>query len=358
MAKYLRNITSYNDLKTKYRDLLKANHPDNGGNLEVMQEINAEYDALFKIWKDRAAKDNTLTEEEKTETAQSTKRTFYSQTGWEGSRYDSSMSLKQISKIVKNYTKEKYPTCKFSVRTHYASMCQELTVDLLEFPEKMYKTADDLRNEGLNETHSYTKDDGTTRHYEVYKNEISELVRKLSRNDYLGDSWTDDELLEQYTKACESNPSFFGIKAEYFQAVIADVEDFVNSYNYEDIDSMTDYFNVHFYFLGLKYSHCAYVPKVARISKQETRPKATQQEQTQEQPAIEQGESNFTVEESEHTKTHEKIYLVKCLVTLSRDNYMLLNNLFKQNGGYYSKFTHSFIFKSDPSEFLKGVKIA
>ena len=56
MSKYLLNITSYEDLKNKYRELLKANHPDNGGSLEVMQEINSEYDVLFRIWKDRAAK--------------------------------------------------------------------------------------------------------------------------------------------------------------------------------------------------------------------------------------------------------------------------------------------------------------
>lgn len=41
-----------------------------------MQEINAEYDVMFKIWKDRAAKDNTLNEEEKAETAQSTRSYF------------------------------------------------------------------------------------------------------------------------------------------------------------------------------------------------------------------------------------------------------------------------------------------
>lgn len=39
-----------------------------------MQEINCEYDALFKIWKDKAIKDNTLKEEEKEETAAGTRK--------------------------------------------------------------------------------------------------------------------------------------------------------------------------------------------------------------------------------------------------------------------------------------------
>lgn len=51
--KYFKNVTSYEDLKNQYRGLLKANHPDNGGNEETMKEINIQYDALFAIWKNR-----------------------------------------------------------------------------------------------------------------------------------------------------------------------------------------------------------------------------------------------------------------------------------------------------------------
>lgn len=65
MSKYFKSVTSYQDLKDQYRKLLKENHPDNGGDLEKMQEINVEYDAMFKIWKDRAAVANNLSEEEK-----------------------------------------------------------------------------------------------------------------------------------------------------------------------------------------------------------------------------------------------------------------------------------------------------
>ena len=359
MAKYLKNVLSYEDLKNKYRELLKANHPDNGGDLEVMQEINCEYDALFKIWKDRAIKENTIKEEEKQETAQSTKRHFYSAYGWEGSRYDSKLSLKEISKIVKNYTKEKYPTCKFSVRTHYASMCQSLSVDLLEFPSQMYKTAEELENDGLTITKTYTDRNGETQTFEDYKEEIHTLLHKLHYNGFLPDSYYTKDIFAAYEKACKENQSFYGVKTEYFESVINDIDSFVASYNYDDSDSQTDYFDVNFYDGKCDYSHCQFVPNVARVAKKDYAPsapkKATEESTT---VAIETSGENFSIEESEHTKTHEKIYLVKCLQTLSRDNYILLNNLFKENGGYYSKFTHSFIFKDDPSEFLKGVRIA
>lgn len=49
MSKYFKNVQNYNELKKIYKELLKTNHPDNGGDLAKMQEINAEYDVMFKI---------------------------------------------------------------------------------------------------------------------------------------------------------------------------------------------------------------------------------------------------------------------------------------------------------------------
>ncbi len=53
MSKYFKAVKSYEDLKNQYKKLLKANHPDNGGNVETMKEINVEYDALFTVWKNK-----------------------------------------------------------------------------------------------------------------------------------------------------------------------------------------------------------------------------------------------------------------------------------------------------------------
>ncbi|TGY95011.1 J domain-containing protein [Petralouisia muris] len=50
---YFNNINTLEQLRKQYRDLLKIHHPDNGGNVSDMQEINAEYDKLFKLLKDR-----------------------------------------------------------------------------------------------------------------------------------------------------------------------------------------------------------------------------------------------------------------------------------------------------------------
>lgn len=334
MSKYFKNIQSLEQLKSNYKDLLKVNHPDNGGDLETMKDINCEYDALFTIWKTKEA--DTLTEEQKTETAESTRRHFYSAYGWEGSRYDGSLTLKEISKIVKAYTKEKYPTCKFSVRTHYASMCQELTVDLKEFPSQMYKTGEDLKNEGI----------------DYNAEEIRQCMRRMETNGlWTLTCWNDDDFVKAYVKALEENPSFYGIYTEYFKSVVKDVDAFVNSYNYDDSDSMTDYFDVNFYYFGCGVSGCKLVPKTARIKNQENNVTASDQATTEDASEV-----SYTIEKSEHTKTGETIYLVKPEQHLDRETFNSERERMKENGGYYSKFTHSFVFKEYPT-FLETAPV-
>ena len=48
--KYFRGCNSLQELKKEYKKLLKINHPDNGGDLVTMQEINAEYAKLEKVF--------------------------------------------------------------------------------------------------------------------------------------------------------------------------------------------------------------------------------------------------------------------------------------------------------------------
>lgn len=355
VMKYFQNVKSIEDLKNQFRTLAMKNHPDVGGNAEIMKEINFEYDVLFPIWKERH---NTEQPENKTdETAESTRRHFYTEYGWEGSRYDRNLTLKEIAKLVRIYVKEKYPTCKFSVRTEYASMCQELHVAIKEFPEKMYKSGEDLKNEGLVEHIKTTGYDGEPLEYDSYKDDIREMERKLRMNQLFNlASWTDDELIAAYDKAILES-DFYAIKTEYFKSVIDDVESFVESYNYDDSDSMIDYFDVNFYFLGVEFCDCKQVEKTARIKNKSTKP-ARQKKNTQKQEKASEitKKSGYTykVTQGEDTRDGSILWVVRIEENLDKEEYISENKKMKGLGGYYSKFKHGFIFRFDPTERLSA----
>ncbi len=68
MGKYFKDVNTLEELRRQYKDLLKKHHPDNGGNVADMQEINAEYDRLFKSFKDRHESKATYNKESNAKT--------------------------------------------------------------------------------------------------------------------------------------------------------------------------------------------------------------------------------------------------------------------------------------------------
>lgn len=70
-----------------------------------------------------------------------------------------------------------------------------------------------------------------------------------------------------------------------------------------------------------------------------------------------ENDEDFQIIKSKHTKTNKDIWLVKILQTLDSDDYIKINQFMHKFGGYYSKFTHSFIFDHDPEKEI-GKKIA
>ena len=55
------------ELRAEYKRLLIKHHSDNGGRVSDMQEINAEYDALYAILKEKESADDTHTNYEENE---------------------------------------------------------------------------------------------------------------------------------------------------------------------------------------------------------------------------------------------------------------------------------------------------
>lgn len=59
MNTYFTNINTLEELRKQYKELLKKYHPDNGGDVATMQEVNAEYDVLFQMLKNKHENDTT-----------------------------------------------------------------------------------------------------------------------------------------------------------------------------------------------------------------------------------------------------------------------------------------------------------
>lgn len=66
---YFKNCKTLSELKSKYRELLKKYHPDNGGNVEIMKAINVEYREVFDYLKSGGSTEKYDTSNDNKETA-------------------------------------------------------------------------------------------------------------------------------------------------------------------------------------------------------------------------------------------------------------------------------------------------
>lgn len=66
MSRYFEDVTTLEQLRQQYKELLKQYHPDNeNGNTGITQAINAEYDTLFTMLKDRHDRADTSSTDSK-----------------------------------------------------------------------------------------------------------------------------------------------------------------------------------------------------------------------------------------------------------------------------------------------------
>jgi len=202
-------------LKTEFRRLAMENHPDRGGDSEAMKEINAEFDLAYHILQKKALVKTSNTEPE---TAGEFRRTFYTENGWEGSRYNPNLRISDIAPIIRGYVKDIYPTWKFSVvQEHFAGGCG-LYVTLMEAPENIF-TKEDIRQKSNEEI---------IQNWEWYYNYMTERARE----------------------------------------VLTDIQILLNSYRYNDSDSRFDYYDTNFYphfYIGKRNKPLKIVPRKERI---------------------------------------------------------------------------------------------
>jgi hypothetical protein len=213
--KFFSKARTIEEAKALYKKLALENHPDKGGETSVMQEINAEFELAFSFLKHQS---KIIIEKE--DTSENFTRHFYTQNGWEGSRYDRNLRTKDISKIMREYVKSVYPTWKFSIRMDHRS----IYIYVMEAPMDIF----------------------TLEGYEHITNGNHQLNHYYLEND----SWITD----------------------YCKMVLKDIYSMLNSYNYDDSDSMIDYFSTNFYVnmgIGKWDKPFQIVEKTARIQKTE-----------------------------------------------------------------------------------------
>lgn len=221
--KYFKNVRTVDELKKAYKKLARENHPDMGGDMEVMQVINNEFDMLVA----------TLPKELRNNVV-SFRSEFYTQNGWKGSNYDIHLGTKEIAAKVREFVKNVFPECKFSVSFSTASMCSEIHVALMEAPYRLNKTLEELTDEELyNGSYSYNY---------IYGHETDENEKKH----FLEKCYT-----PEITK------------------IMRDIDTYVKSYRYDDSDGMIDYFDTNFYYFGCSVGkwNKPYVQNESRLSK-------------------------------------------------------------------------------------------
>jgi len=230
--KYFNNCKSLDNLKKEYKSLAMKNHPDMGGSTTEMALINAEFSLAFRTFSIENKKSAEYI------------RAFYTEKGWQGSRYSSNNTLADIAKIIKAYVKDVYPTWKFSVRTEYFSGGCSLNVSITEVP---YQILDDEK-----------------------------LEKYAHGNHSIWGHETSEQIIAHYRDVFDNRKELQNINTEILKDsaanVVNDVKALIDSYNYDDSDAMTDYFDVGFYshlYLGSytrKNGYWDIVPRTARLT--------------------------------------------------------------------------------------------
>ncbi|SHF65047.1 LPD29 domain-containing protein, partial [Lactonifactor longoviformis] len=271
------------------------------------------------------------------------RRSFYTEYGWEGSRYDGSMTTTEIAKTIRMYCKERYPTWKFSVTSKYFSGGSEILICVMEAPEQIFdlKACRKAYTEHLeNEKMGYYGGRG-----------LGMNIEKML---------AEDRMRWQLHRISDNYKEYF---TEYAFSVLSDVYSFMQSYNYDDSDSMIDYFSCNFcssIHIGKWDKGFKVVPKTNRIKSKANKPSkvnaTTKQESTSETQytALPDNKTGYTykITKGEDTRDGSELWVVRIAEKLGREAYKSENIAMQERGGYYSKFKHGFIFRFDPSEIL------
>lgn len=367
--KFFKAIKTLEELKKEYKRLARVHHPDMGGELKVMQEINAEFDSVYDVLKNSVSVSASKAEEkaeETEETAEAFRSKFYTANGWAGSKYEEVRNLTtvEIAKLIRKDLKAEFPECKFSVTSHSASMCSEISVSLMESPYPAYMTAEEIKEARKDSSLWNDYSHPLNKHYNINVNGKYYNVNFMT-------NFTEQRGLtdEEFEAFCNT----VNIPTEKMTAILKKADAIVNKYRYNDCDGMIDYFDTNFYYFDCsigKEWRKDYIcnPELAKKIKQkkvetsattDVKEASSCAEETSEATvSVDSKEIAVTVKDDIDTRDNSEIKVIKPVERLSKEDFNALRNCFKVLGGYYSRFKGGFIFTSLPEEIRCGAEQA
>lgn len=198
----------------------------------ILKNIGYRWNKSKKCW---YIKKNKLEVPKEIKTGYKIEPKFNYTTGaWEGINYKNDLELKEIAKIIKKELKRIYSDFNFSITTEQYSGGQSLHINLISGKRSVYETYENALK------------------YAYSINSICETNNGLS--DY--DIQLNDEKKRNLKKHIE-NKSYLQINHYYIEReyelteearqMLKTAKELANSFNFDDSDSMIDYFHTNFY---------------------------------------------------------------------------------------------------------------
>lgn len=158
----------------------------------------------------------------------------YTQGAWEGINYDKHLELKEIAKIIKKELKRIYPDFNFSLTSELYSGGQALHIYLMSGTRSVYESYENALQYAYEINAIYETDNGLTDYDIQLNNDKKKYLKKHIEN--LESLQINQYYIErEYTLTEEARNMLKTAK------LLAD------SFNYNDSDSMIDYFDTNFY---------------------------------------------------------------------------------------------------------------
>lgn len=161
----------------------------------------------------------------------------YSGNGWKGVNADKHLSITEIAKIIKQELKKKYPDCTFSVTTEGNCHYSGLNISLMKSKTNPFNSYDEAVKEMFDNPHTHIYDE----------NKVSGLTELDKHNAEMAKKQIENTLEKQHTSINQYYIDDDYIINDYAKEMFKYIVQLSNSFNYDDSDSMTDYFDTGFY---------------------------------------------------------------------------------------------------------------